>query len=70
MTKETKQIFGITINSKPELNTALIKEEMGHIPNTERNLLETDFITDESVKAGNEMANQLFAQSDKEFRKD
>lgn len=66
----TKEIFGITINSKPELNNALIKEQIGHIPNTEIDLFKTEFVTDEAVKVGTDLANSLFAEDDKEFRID
>jgi hypothetical protein len=67
MTKKNE--FGIKINSKPELKTDLIKRTLGHIPNSERNLLETEFITEESVKAGNDAFNQMNAELDKDFKK-
>jgi hypothetical protein len=65
----TKQILGVTINSKKELNSALIKEEIGHIPNTEIDLLNTEFITEESLESGNKISFSLFAKMDKEIQR-
>jgi hypothetical protein len=66
----TKQVAGITINTKEELNSSLIKEEIGHIPNSEADLFSSVFITEESVKRGNEIADNLFSDTDKELTKD
>jgi hypothetical protein len=63
----TKTIFGIEVNSKKELNTDLIKEEINYIKNDAINLLKTDFVTTDNVRFGNEMANSIFAEDDKAF---
>lgn len=63
----TKKIHGITINIKEELNSNLIKEEIGYIPNTENDLFKSTFITPDSIKAGNDLADNFFAETDREF---
>lgn len=63
--KET--IFGIEITFGDELNTALIKDLIGNIPNKEMNLFETEFITKESVEMGGKTSDSILSESDKEF---
>ncbi len=59
-----KDVFGIKINTKQELNSGLIKEEIGHIPNTEKELLTSTFITPESLRAGSAIAASILSQEE------
>jgi len=65
-----KLLFGISVNNESELKTALIKKEIGHLPNAEMDLFENQFVTQEKAKRGNLVINELFAGIDEEMVKD
>lgn len=56
-----KVIFGITINNESELKNALIKNEIGYLPNAESDLFTTSFVSPEKTKRGSELIFQMFA---------
>lgn len=65
----TNQILGINVNSKPELNIPLIKESVGNLVNTEKDLLKIDFLTSAKAERGNEIASEALAFMDQDFGK-
>jgi hypothetical protein len=58
----TKEIFGVKINDKEELDSARIKEDLGYIPNSEITLYGANFITEESLAHGTKLVEILLPE--------